>query len=81
MVAGAQRAKAVAVALPETCRAQVLGHILLYIKSQVLRRIRWDVLDCSPKFSSLMLLSAIYWDLGFLKFTCYIELFFSVEPN
>lgn len=63
MLADAERAKAVTAALPERCGAQVLGNVLLYIKSQVLRRMRWGVLDCSPKFSSLMLLSAI-WDLG-----------------
>lgn len=64
MVAGAERAKAATGALPEMCEAQVLGKALLYLKSQVLRRIRWGVLECSPKFSSLMLLSAL-WDLGF----------------
>lgn len=64
MVAGAERAKAATGALPEMREAQVLGKALLYLKSQVLRRIRWGVLECSPKFSSLMLLSALR-DLGF----------------
>lgn len=63
MVAGAERAKAATGALPELCGTQILGYALLYIKSQVLRRVRWGVLECSPKLSSLMLLSAI-WDLG-----------------
>lgn len=64
MVAGAERAKAATGALLEMREAQVLGKALLYLKSQVLRRIRWGVLECCPKFSSLMLLSAL-WDLGF----------------
>lgn len=64
VVAGAEGAKAATGILPELCGTRILGNVLLYIKSQVLRRVRGSVLVYSPKFSSLMLLNAI-WDLGF----------------
>lgn len=64
MVAGAEGAKVATGACPELCGTQILGNALLYIKSQVLRRVREGVLEYSPTFSSLMLLNAI-WDLGF----------------